>query len=209
MQIQLRNDLVNCVKSTRNNLEIASKLLIVEHEPVYTIGIRSKEYSTELEEKLKSLGADFVRTNRGGLITFHGHGQLVGYPVLYLGNFQKSIKWYIHQIESTIIKMTINILNDYSLIKKVSTLDEYPGVWINEDKKIAAIGVNASQYVTMHGFAINCNTDLKWFDHIVPCGIKDKSVTSLSKELNTEFTIEKASPYLLSSFAQNFNCDLI
>jgi len=185
--------------------KIENTLILVEHKPVYTIGIRTKLYNDkDFELKLKSLGADFVRTNRGGLITFHGFGQLVAYPILYLGSFnsRKSIKWYVRQIELTVIDLC------ESFGMKTSVIDGLPGVWVDNERKIAAIGLHASKYVTLHGLAINCNVDLKWFDHIVPCGIPDKKVTSLSNELKREVTISEVIPCFLDTFGKNFNCHI-
>lgn len=188
-------------------------LIVVEHEPVYTIGIRSGDYSKQEEERLKSLGADFVRSNRGGLITFHGHGQLVAYPILYLGDFDpnKSVKSYVHKLESTLIKTCTSIFSEKETTSslQVSTIPEYPGVWIEEDRKIAAIGIRELQSVTMHGIALNCNTVLKWYDHIVPCGIQGKGVTSISKELGYNFTICQTLPYFFEAFRETFKCDLV
>jgi lipoyl(octanoyl) transferase len=185
---------------------IENTLILVEHKPVYTIGIRTKLYNdNNIEVKLKGLGADFVRTNRGGLITFHGLGQLVAYPILYLGSFnsKKSIKWYVRQIELTII----DLCQSFGI--NASVIDGFPGVWVNSnERKIAAIGLHASKCVTMHGLAINCNVDLKWFDHIVPCGIPDKKVTSLSNELKRDVTIDEVVPRFLDSFTYHFNCDI-
>ncbi|GFS84564.1 hypothetical protein NPIL_179572 [Nephila pilipes] len=179
---------------------IQNYLFLVEHEPVYTVGIRNKQY-VEGQDKLKNLGADFVVTDRGGLITFHGPGQLVSYPVLYLGHFnsKKSIKWYVRQLENTIID-TCRSFN----VKATTTSDV--GVWI-EDRKIAAIGIHGSRYVTTHGIALNCNVDLNWFSHIVPCGIEGKEVTSLSKELQRDVTVTETIPHFLRSFQKYFACN--
>ncbi|KFM72045.1 putative lipoyltransferase 2, mitochondrial, partial [Stegodyphus mimosarum] len=159
-------------------------LFLVEHNPVYTVGIRNKQYIQD-EQKLKALGADFIVTDRGGLITFHGPGQLVCYPVIYLGNFcaKKSIKWYVRQLENCVI----GTCADFGL---KATLTKDVGIWI-DNKKIAAIGIHASRYITTHGVAINSNVDLNWFSHIVPCGLANKGVTSLSEELRRNVTVEE------------------
>lgn len=204
---------VASAKSTSSHRQHPNTLIIVEHEPVYTIGIRSGDYSKQEEDRLKSLGADFVRSNRGGLITFHGHGQLVAYPILYLGDFdpEKSVRNYVHQLESTLIKTCSNIFSEKESTSslKVSTIPEYPGVWIEENRKIAAIGIRELRSVTMHGIALNCNTDMKWYDHIVPCGIKGKGVTSISKELESNFTICQALPYFFEAFRETFKSELV
>ncbi|XP_013771854.1 putative lipoyltransferase 2, mitochondrial [Limulus polyphemus] len=178
-------------------------LLLVEHEPVYTVGIRSSAYTASEEQKLRALGADFVRTNRGGLITFHGPGQLVAYPILYLGDFssKKSMRWYVYQLEQCIIHMC----KYYGIQASTSP---YTGVWVKE-KKIAAIGIHGSRYVTSHGVAINCNTDMSWFHHIVPCGIPDKGVTSLSQELGKNISVTEATTYFIQAFEEQFKCTVL
>ena len=181
-------------------------LIICEHSPVYTIGIRTKPYDeVDLEGRLRALGADYVRTNRGGLITFHGLGQLVVYPILYLGSFEasKSVKWYVRRLESTVI----DVCRHFAIT--ASTIDGLPGVWVDNHRKVAAIGIHCSNYVTTHGLAINCNVDLNWFQHIVPCGISDKEVTSLSQELNRNVSIEEVLPHFLQCFKTHFNCHLL
>lgn len=167
-----------------------NSLILVEHDPVYTIGIRSKQYNDNYVSKLKKklieneLDADFVQTNRGGLITFHGPGQLVAYPIIYLGDFRKtihnrSVKAYVKLLESTIIDTLSNVG-----LEGAHTVREHPGVWLDGgDRKIAFVGISCSRYVTMHGISINCNCDLSWFDHIVSCGIEGKEVTSILEEL--------------------------
>lgn len=176
-------------------------LILTEHPPVYTIGIRTKGYSEADEQRLQALGAEFFRTNRGGLITFHGPGQLVVYPIINLKNFQPSLRWYICQIESTIIELC----RRYGI---TATRTTDTGIWV-ADRKICAIGVHCSRYITTHGLALNCNTDLKWFEHIVPCGIEGKGVTSLSAELNRCVSISDVCEDFLTSFCSGFKCDSI
>ncbi|KAL5283159.1 LIPT2 family protein [Megaselia abdita] len=175
-------------------------LILNEHNPVYTIGIRRNSYSHEEREKLRNVGAEFYETNRGGLITFHGPGQLVAYPIIHLKQFQPSMRWYVRQLETTII----DLCQMFNLSAK-TTSDT--GIWIGENK-ICAIGIHGKRYVTTHGIGLNCNTDLKWFDHIVPCGIEGKGVTSLSKELNKNVSVAETIPLFLNSFSKNFNCSL-
>lgn len=186
--------------------ERPSYLLLVEHEPVYTVGIRKQHYlDSEFQARLKQLGADFVVTNRGGLITFHGMGQLVAYPILNLHDFpatRNSIKQFVCLLESTII----DVCRDFSI--ESSRLDGFPGVWVEESRKIAAIGIRASNFVTMHGVAINCNVDLDWFTHIVACGIADKSTTSISKEVNRNIEISQVIPSLVRHFSERFHCQV-
>ncbi|XP_023931854.1 putative lipoyltransferase 2, mitochondrial [Lingula anatina] len=176
-------------------------LLLLEHNPVYTIGMRTKDYTLRDEDHLKALGAEFVKTNRGGLITFHGPGQLVVYPVIYLKDFKLSMREYIRKLEDTVIDMCAVAYG----IEANTTKDT--GIWVGE-KKLCAIGVHGARYVTTHGLALNCNTDLDWFKHIVPCGIVDKGVTSLSQLMSRNVTVEEAIPPFLQSFAKNFQCEL-
>lgn len=173
-------------------------LVLVEHDPVYTTGIRSKSYTEQDGEKLRNLGAEFHRSNRGGLITFHGPGQLVAYPVLNLKHFTPSVRWYVDRIEKTIVRLC----GELCIAAETSP---HTGVWVR-DKKICAIGIHASRFVTTHGLALNCDTDLRWFRHIVPCGIEGKGVTSVSRELGQGKTIEDILPLFLESFSELFDC---
>lgn len=184
----------------QGDLKFKNILILTEHRPVYTIGIRTKNYSIDDEEKLRSLGAEFYKTNRGGLITFHGPGQLVAYPIINLKNFEPSVRWYVCHIEKTVI----DLCKKYG-IKAQTTEDT--GVWV-ENRKICAIGIHASRYITTHGLAFNCNIDLSWFNHIVPCGLEGKEVTSLSKELAKNVTIDDTTPEFLASFQDIFKCSI-
>lgn len=175
-------------------------LIITEHPPVYTIGIRTKQYSIHDEDRLRKLGAEFHKTNRGGLITFHGPGQLVAYPIINLKNFQPSMKWYVCHIEKTVI----DLCKRYE-IEARTTSDT--GVWV-KDRKICAIGVHGSRYVTTHGLALNCNTDLNWFEHIVPCGIPGKGVTSISEEVSKNVTVDAVVPNFIKSFSEIFDAEV-
>ncbi|XP_033638229.1 putative lipoyltransferase 2, mitochondrial [Asterias rubens] len=176
-------------------------ILICEHEPVYTIGVRSRDFLVSEEQRLKNLGAHFHRTNRGGLITFHGPGQLVAYPILNLHHFKKSVRWYISQLERTVIH-TCQELG----VKAGTSCDT--GVWV-KDNKLAAIGIQCSRYITTHGLGLNCNTDLSWFDNIVPCGLKDKGITSLARELQRDVPVHEVLPVFLKAFAKEFNCSIV
>lgn len=151
-------------------------------------------------DQLRLLGADIHRTNRGGLITFHGPGQLVCYPVLNLGSFKKSVRWYVCQLEKTVIRLC----SKFGI--KAST-SPHTGVWVG-DNKICAVGIHCGRYITSHGLALNCNTDLTWFDHIVPCGIEGKGVTSLSAELQRDVSVGETIPQLLEAFQEQFTCRL-
>jgi len=180
--------------------EDCNVLLLVEHKPVYTIGIRKSGYSDEEEKRLKALGAEFYRTNRGGLITFHGPGQLVAYPIIDLNMYTKSVKWYVCKLEETVIQMC-------KAFKIESCRSADTGVWVG-DNKICAIGVHGTRYITSHGLALNCNVDLSWYSHVVPCGIADKGVTSLTRETDRTLSITDAVEPFLSSFGRQFTCDL-
>ncbi|XP_045200182.1 putative lipoyltransferase 2, mitochondrial [Mercenaria mercenaria] len=175
-------------------------ILLVEHNPVYTTGIRDKIYTKEEENNLRSKGAEFHRSNRGGLVTFHGPGQLVAYPILNLKHFHMGMRDYVCNLEKTMVNTC-----GYFGLKATITGDT--GVWI-QDRKIGAIGIHGSRYVTTHGVSLNCNTDLEWFKHIVPCGLEGKDVTSLSRELNKDVSINDTIPFFLESFKQKFDCEI-
>ena len=191
----------NHLNSTSKNLDV---VLLVEHDPVYTVGIREKTYDS-FRENLESKGAEFHRTDRGGLITFHGPGQLVVYPILNLKHapFEPSVRWYVCRLESTVIDLCKSY---YDLPAKRT---EHTGIWVG-DNKIAALGIHNRRRIVSHGIALNCNTDLKWYDHIVPCGIADPSkwVTSLTKETKSNVGIKQVVPQYLSSFEKVFGCKL-
>jgi len=164
-------------KETRN------LLIFCEHPHVYTLGKSGDEHNLLLNYiQLQAKDAQFVRTNRGGDITYHGPGQLVGYPIFDLANFNMGLKQYIYNIEQAII----NTLLKYNI--ETTRLEGATGVWLDVGKptcrKICAIGVRSSRFVTMHGFALNVNTLLEYFGYINPCGFIDKGVTSMEKELN-------------------------
>ena len=177
--VKVRNRRENAGLSTPNHF------LFVSHAHVYTLG-KSGDLSNLLlnEEQLKTKGANFYKINRGGDITYHGPGQIVGYPILDLENFFTDIHKYLRLLEETIILT----LADYGL--EASRSQGETGVWLDVGtpfaRKICALGVRASRWVTMHGFALNVNTDLGYFDHIIPCGIRGKSVTSLRVELKSD-----------------------
>ncbi|XP_028172433.1 octanoyl-[acyl-carrier-protein]:protein N-octanoyltransferase LIPT2, mitochondrial [Ostrinia nubilalis] len=189
-----RKHLDGMVKGVQTNYDT---LLLVEHKPVYTVGIRDDTPKNEIV-RLQELGAEFRKTNRGGLITFHGPGQLVAYPVINLKHFKTSVKWYVNSLEETVIGMC----GDLGIKAKRSP---HTGVWV-DDNKIAAIGIHASRYVTTHGISLNCDNDLSWFDHIDPCGIEDKGVTSLTKETGVLCSIDKMTPLFLRNFEKVFDC---
>ena len=172
------------------NLDTQNYFLFVEHPHVYTLG-KSGDFSNLLlnEEQLSQKGAKFYKINRGGDITYHGPGQIVGYPILDLENFFTDIHKYLRLLE----EMIILTLKEYGL--KAERSPGETGVWLDVGtpfaRKICALGVRASRWVTMHGFALNVNADLGYFDNIIPCGIRGKAVTSLNVELGVEKIDEK------------------
>jgi len=184
-------------------------LLFVEHSPVYTIGKSGNLDNVLLsEESLKARGIDFFRTNRGGDITFHGPGQVVGYPILDLEKFYTDIGKYLRNLEEVVIRT----LAEYGI--KGDRSPGETGVWIDPDKigrerKICAIGVRCSRWVTMHGFALNVNTDLDYFNFIIPCGIQGKQVTSIDKELGRAVDMEEVKEKLKYHFEQVFEASIL
>ena len=183
-------------ENTRNNTQ--SYLLFTEHQPVYTLGKSGNYDNLIVNEKL--LGADFYKINRGGDITFHGPGQLVVYPILDLEKFQIGLAKYIWLMEEVIIQL----IGSYGLIG--SRNSGASGVWLDVEnpfkiRKICAVGVRASRHITMHGIAFNVNTDLTYFEKIIPCGIANAGVTSLKKELGEEISMTK----IKSEFTAIFN----
>ncbi len=182
-------------------------LLFVEHKPVYTLGKSGDIQHLLLDQNgLKEKEIEFYKTNRGGDITFHGLGQIVGYPILDLDNFFTDIHKYLRFLEEIIIKT----LAEYGLTATRSK--EETGVWLDAEtpfaRKICALGVRASRWVTMHGFALNVNTDLTYFEHIVPCGIKGKGVTSLKAELGKEISVNQVKEKLVKHFLDLFEAEL-
>ena len=182
--------------------------LLVEHPPVYTLGKSGKESNLLVaEEFLKSLGAEFFHIDRGGDITFHGIGQIVGYPILDLSQLGIGLKAYIDAIEGAVIDTMAEWGIDCQRVAGAS------GVWIVEQgkpmRKICAIGVKSSRWVTMHGFALNVNTDLKWFNLINPCGFTDRTATSMEKELGRKVDMEEVKARLLEHFAKKLDVNKI
>ncbi len=191
------------------NEETSNYFLFVEHPHVYTLG-KSGDVSNLLlnENQLKEKNATFYKINRGGDITYHGPGQVVGYPILDLDNFFTDIHKYLRFLE----EMVILTLGEYGI--KGERSDGETGVWLDTGtpfaRKICAMGVRASRWVTMHGFAFNVNADLGYFDNIIPCGINDKAVTSLQVELGLEkVNIEEVKEKLLKHFVTLFEAELI
>lgn len=184
-------------------------LLFVEHSPVFTLGKSGKrEHVLVTEQQLNQLGIEFYHINRGGDITYHGLQQVVGYPILDLDKFKTDLGWYLRSLEQVII----NVIADYGL--KAERSPGETGVWLSPQdpfhaRKICAMGIKCSRWITMHGFALNVNTDLSHFDYIVPCGIKGKAVTSLEKELGEKVDYEIVKQKIKTQFEIVFDCELI
>lgn len=180
--------------------------LFTEHPPVYTLG-KSGDLSNLLlnEQQLEQKGISFFKSNRGGDITFHGPEQIVGYPIIDLEDFKADIRWYMRSLEEVIIRT----IDNYGL--KGARSDGETGVWLDVGtpfaRKICALGVRTSRWVTMHGFALNVNTNLGYFDHIIPCGIRGKAVTSLEAELNRKIPLEEVKALILENFQQVFHVE--
>jgi lipoyl(octanoyl) transferase len=183
--------------------------LLCQHTPVYTLGKSgSRENILISEAEMKSRGIEFFNTNRGGDITFHGPQQLVGYPIIDLEKYYTDIGKYLRNIEEVIILT----LAEFGIIGERSKGET--GVWIlpnvkGQERKICAIGVRCSRWVTMHGFALNVNTDLSYFNYIVPCGIQNKQVTSLEKELGKKVDFENVKEIIKQKFEIVFNATFI
>jgi lipoyl(octanoyl) transferase len=183
-------------------------LIFCEHPHVYTLGKSGKPEHLLLDEKgLKEKNAVFYPINRGGDITYHGPGQIVGYPILDLDNFFTDIHLYLRKLEEAVILT----MAQYGL--KGERYPGYTGVWLDPDnenaRKICALGVRCSRWVTMHGFAFNVNTDLDYFNNIVPCGIDDKAVTSMQKELGKEADIEDIKKNLKHHISVLFDMEIV
>lgn len=187
---------------------ITHHLLLVEHPPVYTLGKSGKmEHVLISDEERQSQGIEFFKINRGGDITFHGPQQIVGYPILDLEQFYTDIGKYLRNLEEVIILT----MAEYGL--KGDRSPGETGVWLDPDdlsraRKICAMGIRCSRWITMHGFAFNVNTDLGYFGHIVPCGIENKAVTSLEKELGYAVPFEEVKEKVKKNFERIFNVQL-
>ncbi|MEM9894827.1 MAG: lipoyl(octanoyl) transferase LipB [Bacteroidota bacterium] len=197
-------------KAPQNKQIITDNYLIFcEHPHVYTLGKSGDEnHLLASESFLKNKNATFYRINRGGDITYHGPGQIVGYPILDLDHFFTDIHKYLRFLEEAVIRT----LSEYGI--NAGRVEGLTGVWLdgeksNKARKICALGVKSSRWVTMHGFAFNVNTDLSYFDHIVPCGIQDKAVTSLEKELGKKLEMSEVENQLKRHLTTIFEMTLI
>jgi lipoyl(octanoyl) transferase len=200
--------LANRSLSEDSKEETENFLLFCQHPHVYTLGKRGDESHLLLQESfLSTIGATYFKTNRGGDITYHGPGQLVGYPILDLENFYTDIHLYLRMLEEAIIKTC----EGYGLV--AGRIEGLTGVWINPTqdnaRKICAMGVKASRWISMHGFALNVNTDLSYFSHIVPCGIATRGVTSLQQELGQEMDFQSVSDVVKGHLVDLFKMELV
>ncbi len=192
-----------------NDAPIDNYLLFCEHPHVYTLG-KSGHMENLLvnDQRLQELEVSFYKTNRGGDITYHGPGQIVGYPILDLEQYYTDLGKYMRNLEEVIIRT----IGHYGIIG--DRLPGSTGVWLDPDvpskaRKICAMGVRSSRWITMHGFALNVNTNLKYFDYIVPCGISDKRVTSMQQELGQEVDEIEVKKILKEEFANIFNSSIV
>lgn len=194
-------------EESRAEVGDAGVLYLVEHNPVYTLGKSGKSENMLISEAyLRSIGAEFFHIDRGGDITFHGPGQVVGYPILDLEKLGIGLREYVDAIEEAII----GVCAEWGI--KAGRIAGASGVWLDGDnaraRKICAIGVRASRYVTMHGFAMNVSTDLKYFSHINPCGFVDKGVTSLERELGHEVDMELVKAQIVKHLAEKLKIEI-
>jgi lipoyl(octanoyl) transferase len=177
-------------------------ILLCEHLPVYTFGkSANRENLLVTDDKLKEIQAEVFEIERGGDITFHGPGQLVGYPILHLHKLNMGVKKYVWSLEEALIR-TLRIFGI-----ETKRIDSLTGIWLSngEERKIAAIGIKVSRGVTMHGFALNVNTDLTYFDYMVPCGIEDKDVTSMELELGGKCNMSEVVNEFKNQFTSVFS----
>jgi len=185
------------------------RFMLVEHPPVFTLGKNGNRSNVLVsDEQLKVLGIEYFHINRGGDITYHGLQQVVGYPIIDLDKFKPDLGWYLRSLEEVIIQ----VLAEYGLKGERSAGET--GVWLDPQdpfvaRKICAMGIKCSRWITMHGFALNVNTDLSHFEFIVPCGIEGKTVTSLEKELGKKVDYEEVKQKIKFHFESIFNCELV
>jgi lipoyl(octanoyl) transferase len=186
-------------------------LILLQHPPTYTLGVRAKaEHLLASEEALARLGARVYRVDRGGDVTFHGPGQIVGYPIFRLGAWRQGALWYVRGLEAALIDALA------ALGIAAGRVEGRPGVWVGPDRppsggaaKVAAIGVRISRGVTSHGFALNVSTDLSYFGHIVPCGLADATVTSIERLLRRPVPVWEVEDLLIASLGRVFGLEMV
>ena len=204
-------EIIDIKRTNRNensSIETPNYFLFVEHPPVITLGKSGQEKNLLLtKEELERKKIQYFNTNRGGDITFHGYGQIVGYPVIDLENFYTDINRYLRTLEEIVI-LTLNYFKISSQRSSGET-----GVWLESNspnsRKICAIGVKTSRWVTMHGFALNVDTDLRYYNYIIPCGIKGKGITSINKEIKKNVSINEVKEKILENLKKTFQANLI
>ena len=194
-------DLQKRVVTPRKAGTVPDLLLLCEHPHVITLGRNGKrEHLRASDHLLRQIGVEFCSTDRGGDITYHGPGQLVGYPILNLAEIRRDVVWYVRQLEETMIRVTA----DFGI--RAGRHPGRTGVWVDVpgdgEEKLAAIGVHISRWVTSHGFAYNVATDLRYFDWIVPCGMPDKRPTSLERLLGRAVSVAEAAPHVVERFGE-------
>jgi lipoyl(octanoyl) transferase len=182
---------------------VPDTLLLLEHPHVYTLGRNAKKENLLISaEQLAARGAQVFEIDRGGDVTYHGPGQLVGYPILDLAQHRRDIAWYMRSLEEVLIA----VAEEYGI--QAGRLAGAPGVWVGNNK-LAAMGVHISCWVTSHGFAFNVNTDLRYFDGIIPCGLRDKGVTSLEKLLGRRVEMDDAAEKAVRHFGRVFELEMV
>ena len=204
-------EIIDIKRTNRNessSIETPNYFLFVEHPPVITLGKSGQEKNLLLtKEELERKKIQYFNTNRGGDITFHGYGQIVGYPVIDLENFYTDINRYLRTLE----EIVISTLNYFKISSQRSSGET--GVWLEPNspnsRKICAIGVKTSRWVTMHGFALNVDTDLRYYNYIIPCGIKGKGITSINKEIKKNVSINEVKEKILENLKKTFQANLI
>ena len=207
IQKQIQNEIIDIkLNNRKNNLNLSTPnyLLFMEHNHVYTLGNRG-DYKNLLfnEKELDKKGIKFIKTNRGGDITYHGPGQLVCYPIFDLENFYTDIHRYLRDLEEIIV----GTLDHFGIVAFGNPNET--GVWLDigskNERKICAMGIKVSRWVTMHGLALNVNTDLSYFEGIIPCGINNKGVTSINNELSQKVDLKKVREIMIKNFEKKFN----
>ena len=210
MQKELFTSIIDVKMDNRHSgtsIPTSNYLLFTEHHPVYTLGRQGKEEHLLLSTAhLKEKGVSFFKIDRGGDITYHGPGQITGYPILDLDNFSPDIHLYVRRLEEIVIRT----IGKWGI--KGERSEKETGVWIDVGtpaaRKICAIGVRTSHWVTMHGFALNVNTDMSYFTHIIPCGIRGKGVTSMAMEVGEKINIGEVKKELVKQFCEVFGAEI-
>ena len=207
IQKQIQNEIIDIkLNNRKNNLNLSTPnyLLFMEHNHVYTLGNNGDDKNLLFNEKeLDKKGIKFIKTNRGGDITYHGPGQLVCYPIFDLENFYTDIHRYLRDLEEIIV----GTLDHFGIVAFGNPNET--GVWLDigskNERKICAMGIKVSRWVTMHGLALNVNTDLSYFEGIIPCGINNKGVTSINNELSQKVDLKKVREIMIKNFEKKFN----